>query len=310
MKQYLKKHIFELMLYLVLFAGLCLMLYPTVSNWWNARHQTRAVSEYIQSVETVSDEDKTAMLAAARAYNARLAGEDTNFLLEEDQQLEYESLLDVSGTGVMGRIRIPAINVDLPIYHTVEETVLQVGIGHIPGSSLPVGGPGTHSLLSGHRGLPSSRLFTDLNQMQVGDVFIINVLNETLTYQVDQIRIVLPEEVDELSITPGKDYVTLITCTPYGINTHRILVRGHRIDNLTDTSLAVVAEARRVPVRYVAVAIAVPLLALTALGMVLVSALRKPRKSNQELLQSLHQTPAEGEPKPPKPDPGKDDPKT
>lgn len=289
MKQYLKKHIFELVLYLVLFAGLCLMLYPIVSNWWNARHQTRAISEYVEMVESVSTEQQDAMLAAARAYNARLAGEDTNFLLEEDQQLEYNSLLDISGTGVMGRIRIPSINVDLPIYHTVEETVLQVGIGHIPGSSLPVGGPGTHSLLSGHRGLPSSRLFTDLNQMQVGDIFIISVLGQTMTYQVNQIRIVLPEEVDELSITPGKDYVTLITCTPYGINTHRILVRGHRIENLSDATLAIVSEARRVPAGYVTAVLAVPLLAITALVMVLFGGRsgKKGRKNSREMLNAL-----------------------
>lgn len=289
MKQYLKKHIFELVLYLVLFAGLCLMLYPIVSNWWNARHQTRAISEYVEMVESVSAEQQDAMLAAAHAYNARLAGQDTNFLLEEDQQLEYNSLLDVSGTGVMGRIRIPSINVDLPIYHTVEETVLQVGIGHIPGSSLPVGGPGTHSLLSGHRGLPSSRLFTDLNQMQVGDIFIISVLGQTMTYQVNQIRIVLPEEVDELSITPGKDYVTLITCTPYGINTHRILVRGHRIENLSDATLAIVAEARRVPAGYVTAVLAVPLLAITALVMVLFGGRggKKGGKNSREMLSAL-----------------------
>ncbi len=289
MKQYLKKHIFELVLYLVLFAGLCLMLYPIVSNWWNSRHQTRAISEYVEMVETVSTEQQDAMLAAAHAYNARLAGQDTNFLLEEDQQLEYNSLLDISGTGVMGRIRIPSINVDLPIYHTVEETVLQVGVGHIPGSSLPVGGPGTHSLLSGHRGLPSSRLFTDLNQMQVGDIFIISVLGQTMTYQVNQIRIVLPEEVDELSITPGKDYVTLITCTPYGINTHRILVRGHRIENLSDATLAIVSEARRVPVGYVTAVLAVPLLAITALVMVLFGGRggKKGGKNSREMLNAL-----------------------
>ncbi len=289
MKQYLNKHIFELVLYLVLFAGLCLMLYPIVSNWWNSRHQTRAISEYVEMVETVSAEQQDAMLAAARAYNARLAGQETNFLLEEDQQLEYDSLLDISGTGVMGRIRIPSINVDLPIYPTVEETVLQVGIGHIPGSSLPVGGPGTHSLLSGHRGLPSSRLFTDLNQMQVGDIFIISVLGQTMTYQVNQIRIVLPEEVDELSITPGKDYVTLITCTPYGINTHRILVRGHRIENLSDATLAIVSEARRVPVGYVIAVLAVPLLAITALLMVLFGGRsgKKGGKNSREMLNAL-----------------------
>lgn len=295
MKQYLKKHIFELVLYIVLFAGLCLMLYPVVSNWWNSFHQSRAVAQYTEMVENVSNEEQEAMLEAARAYNARLSGADTSFLLEEDQQQEYEDLLNLSGTGVMGRIRIPVINIDLPVYHTVEETVLQVGVGHIPGSSLPVGGPGTHSLLSGHRGLPSSRLFTDLNQLREGDIFIINVLSETLTYQVDQIRIVLPEEVDDLAIEPGKDYVTLITCTPYGINTHRILVRGHRVENLSEAAVTIVSEARKVPVGYVFAALAIPLLVITAIVMVIFGGRdpKKGRKSQREMLDALKQQPGD-----------------
>ena len=287
MKQFFKKHIVEILLYAVLLAGLCLLLYPSVSDWWNAMHQTRAIATYQEFVENTTDEEQQAMLEAAREYNARLAAGEMSFLLDEEQMAEYNKLLDPSGTGVMGYIRIPAINVDLPIYHGVEDVVLQIGVGHIPGSSLPVGGVDTHSLLSGHRGLPSAKLFTDLNQLQVGDVFILNTLGETLTYQVDQIRIVLPEEVDELFIARGKDYCTLITCTPYGINTHRILVRGHRVENLSETNLSIVSEARRSPARYVIVAIAAPMLCITALAMVLIDGRKKPQKSQQQLLEEL-----------------------
>ena len=287
MKQFLKKHLVEIVLYIVLFAGLCLLLYPSVSNWWNSFTQSRAIASYMEMVENTSAEEQAAMLEAARAYNARLAAGETSFLLDEEQDAEYRSLLDPSGTGVMGYIRIPAINVDLPVYHTVEDVVLQIAVGHIPGSSLPVGGADTHSLLSGHRGLPSARLFTDLNQLQTGDVFIFNILGETLTYQVDQIRIVLPEEVDQLSVVKGKDYCTLITCTPYGINTHRILVRGHRIENQTEESLTILSEAKLVPTRYVMVAVGIPLIGLTVVLLMVFGRPKKPGKTQQEMLDEL-----------------------
>ena len=287
MKQFFKKHIVEILLYAVLLAGLCLLLYPSVSDWWNAMHQTRAIATYQEFVENTTDEEQQAMLEAAREYNARLAAGEMSFLLDEEQMAEYNKLLDPSGTGVMGYIRIPAINVDLPIYHGVEDVVLQIGVGHIPGSSLPVGGVDTHSLLSGHRGLPSAKLFTDLNQLQVGDVFILNTLGETLTYQVDQIRIVLPEEVDELFIARGKDYCTLITCTPYGINTHRILVRGHRIENQTEESLTILSEAKLVPTRYVMVAVGIPLIGLTVVLLMVFGRPKKPGKTQQEMLDEL-----------------------
>ena len=287
MKQFFKKHIVEIILYAVLLAGLCLLLYPSVSDWWNSMHQSRAIASYQQVVDNATDEEQQAMLEAAREYNARLAAGEMSFLLDEEQMAEYNKLLDPSGTGVMGYIRIPAIDVNLPIYHSVEDVVLQIGVGHIPGSSLPVGGVDTHSLLSGHRGLPSAKLFTDLNQLQVGDVFILNTLGETLTYQVDQIRIVLPEEVDELFIARGKDYCTLITCTPYGINTHRILVRGHRIENQSEESLMILSEAKRIPTQYVMVAVGVPLIGLTVLVMVVFGRQKKPRKTQRQMLDEL-----------------------
>ncbi len=288
MKAFIKKHIVELALYLVLFVGLCLLLYPTVSNWWNSFHQSRAIADYVDAVDNISAEDRAAAIAAARAYNRQLAGLEPSFRLEDEQLLEYNQLLNVTGNGIMAYLRIPVLDVNLPVYHTVTEEVLQVGVGHIPGSSLPVGGAGSHCLLSGHRGLPSSRLFSDLNQMKEGDIFILNVLDETLTYQVDQVRIVLPEEVDDLVIEPGKDYCTLITCTPYGVNTHRILVRGYRVENIDDTSLRV-GEARRVPEQYVILAISVPLLAITGIVAALLG--RKKKKSQQEMLDDLKKNP-------------------
>ncbi len=267
MKAFLKKHIVEIILYLVLFSGLCLLLYPTVSDWWNSFHQSRAISNYAETVELISPEEREAAIEAARQYNARVASGEQTFLLSDEELEEYNSLLNLTGDGIIGYLRIPVIDVNLPIYHTVSEEVLQIGVGHIPGSSLPVGGAGTHCLLSAHRGLPSSRLFTDLNLMQEGDIFTVTVLEQTVTYQVDQVRIVLPEAVDNIAVEEGRDYCTLVTCTPYGVNTHRILVRGHRVENLSDASIKT-GEARRVPSRYVIPALAAPLLLLTSIGMV------------------------------------------
>lgn len=265
----MRKHLSTILIVLALVAGLGLMLYPTVSNWWNSYHQTQAISNYTENVARLSDADYTQILEEARAYNDRLraSGAPLDYLNDE-QQAEYETMLDVSGTGAIGYIDIPVINCRLPIYHGTDDAVLQVGVGHIGGTSLPVGGLGTHAVLSGHRGLPSARLFTDLNQLQVGDVFAIHVLNEVLAYQVDQILTVLPTELDALAIDPDMDYVTLITCTPYGINSHRLLVRGHRIDGFPTT--AIVSEASRVDPGTVALVIAVPLIVVGAAAIVLV----------------------------------------
>lgn len=286
MGRFPKKHLFELFLYAALAAGLGIMLYPTFSDWWNSFHQSRAIADYDQVVDNTTAEERQAMLQAAREYNERLAAHESSFVMDEQQQAEYNSLLDVSGTGVMAHIHIPSINVQLPVYHTVEESVLQVGVGHIPGSSLPVGGPGTHSLLSGHRGLPSARLFTDLNQLKEGDIFLLSVLGETLTYEVDQIRIILPEEVGDLSIVPGMDYCTLITCTPYGVNTHRILLRGHRVENRAG-EITVTAEASRVPPSRVIPVLAIPLVGVTVVLMLVFGRRRPGRKNHQQLLEEL-----------------------
>lgn len=204
------------------------MLYPTVSNLWNRAHQSRAIATYSEQVEKLDDSENQDMLKAARKYNKSLLKKSDHWKLSKKDKKKYESLLDISGTGIMGYIEIPKIDCSLPIYHGTDEGALQIAIGHLEGSSLPVGGKSTHCVLSGHRGLPSARLFTDLDQMEEGDLFILNVLGKKLAYEVDQIRVVLPEETSDLEITEGEDLCTLVTCTPYGINTHRLLVRGHR----------------------------------------------------------------------------------
>ena len=217
----------------VFLIGLGLLLYPTVSIWWNSRRQSQAIVEYTEQTSAMDEAHVAELLEAARQYNAGLAADEGRFTPTPADTTEYENLLDVSDTGIMGYLEIPKLDVSTPIYHGTDESVLQSGAGHLEGSSLPVGGKGTHAVLSGHRGLPSSKLFTDLDDMEQGDVFMIHVLDRTLTYQVDQIVTVDPYDMDDLAIDPDQDYCTLVTCTPYGINTQRLLVRGHRIPNRT-----------------------------------------------------------------------------
>lgn len=258
----MKKHMTTIILILVFLLGLSLLLYPTVSDWWNSFHQTRAINGYNEAVEQMSAEDIAALRSEAVAYNASLVGVADAFASSEERHSRYEDLLNVSGDGIMGYIEIPTIDCKLPIYHGVEEGTLAVGVGHIEGSSLPVGGESTHTVLSGHRGLPSARLFTDLDQMKEGDTFSLHILNETLTYQVDQILIVEPEDISALLIQSGRDLCTLVTCTPYGVNSHRLLVRGTRIANPDEGALAVAADAELYDPLTIAPLAAIPLLLL------------------------------------------------
>lgn len=225
-----RKHISTIFIILIFLVGLGFISYPTVSNLWNQAHQSRAVATYSKQVEKLDDSENKKMLKAARKYNKSLLKKSDHWKLSKKDKKKYESLLDVSGTGIMGYIEVPKIDCSLPIYHGTDEGALQIAIGHLEGSSLPVGGKSTHCVLSGHRGLPSARLFTDLDQMEEGDIFILNILGRKLAYEVDQIKVVLPEEMSDLEIEEGKDLCTLVTCTPYGINTHRLLVRGHRTE--------------------------------------------------------------------------------
>ncbi len=214
---------------LLLVLGMGLLLYPTLSNCWNSYHQSRAIIEYAEQASGLDAATRAQMLADAAAYNRELPQNSPGRALSEDEQAAYERLLDVTGTGIMCYVELPQINCTLPIYHGTDEAVLQIGMGHLAWSSLPVGGHGTHTVLSGHRGLPSARLLTDLDRLQMGDVFYLHVLGETLAYQVDQILTVEPEDIAALGIVPQEDLCTLVTCTPYGINSHRLLVRGRRI---------------------------------------------------------------------------------
>lgn len=223
-----RKHISTIFIILIFLVGLGFISYPTVSNLWNQAHQSRAIATYSKQVEKLDDSENKKMLKAARKYNKSLLKKSDHWKLSKKDKKKYESLLDVSGTGIMGYIEVPKIDCSLPIYHGTDEGALQIAIGHLEGSSLPVGGKSTHCVLSGHRGLPSARLFTDLDQLEEGDIFILNILGRKLAYEVDQIKVVLPEEMSDLEIEEGKDLCTLVTCTPYGINTHRLLVRGHR----------------------------------------------------------------------------------
>lgn len=216
---------------LILICGVGLLLYPTVSNLWNSYHQTRAIVSYTEQTSEMDEKVKEALFRAAAAYNETLAQKDVqSWELSKEERAVYESLLAVTAKGIMGYVEIPGIGEKLPIYHGTSEAVLQEGVGHLEGSSLPVGGASVHTVISGHRGLPSARLFTDLDKMQKGDIFYLHVLEETLAYEVDQIQTVEPHETQALEIVEGQDLCTLVTCTPYGINTHRLLVRGHRTE--------------------------------------------------------------------------------
>ena len=252
----MKKHLSTVLLLLVLLAGVALLLYPTASDYWNSFHQSRAIAGYAESVSGLNAVDYEHIWRSARDYNARLLERANPFRVLEEDEADYN--------GIMGYIEIPGIEVSLPIYHGTSDGVLQVAVGHLQGSSLPVGGPSTHCVLSGHRGLPSAKLFTNLDQLAEGDIFMLRILNETLTYEVDQIHIVLPDEMGDLVVQKGQDHCTLVTCTPYGINTHRLLVRGKRIETPEAASSArITADAVRIdPILVAPVAAAPMLLAL------------------------------------------------
>ena len=243
----MKKHLSTILLIMVFLAGLSLLLYPLISNWWNSRVQTRAVADYKEAVGALSEQDYSEMFAEAEDYNARLRQQGERAFRNPSLIEGYEEALNIAGNGIMGYITIEKLDVELPIYHGTDPEVLQIAAGHLEGSSLPTGGKGNHCVISAHRGLPSSRLFTDLDEMEEGDLFTISVLNRQLTYQVDQILVVEPYEIEDLQITEDKDYCTLMTCTPYGINSQRLLVRGIRTTNSQGlTADSITADARQV----------------------------------------------------------------
>ena len=277
-------HLVEILLVAVFLAGAGLILYPSFSDWWNSFHQSRAISSYMDEIAHMDEAEYDKILQSAKDYNAQLAKQGIHWVLEDEEKKRYNGQLNAASSGNMGYIQIQKINVMLPIYHGTEESVLQTCIGHLEGSSLPVGAAsydpkkeavtdrsdGSHCLLSGHRGLPSAKLFSDLDKLTEGDTFTLNVLNETLTYQVDQIRVVEPDDLSGLQIEKGKDYCTLITCTPYGINSHRLLVRGRRVANAMG-EVKVTADAMQIEPVFVAPFIALPVLLLAMIWVISLS---------------------------------------
>ncbi len=282
MAKWLKKNLTNIFLAVIVLTGLCLLLYPSFSDWWNSMHQSRAIAAYVETVDAMSQEEIDEILNAAREYNERMWHRQNRWVLSEEEQAEYESLLDVSGNGIMGYINIPVIGVNLPIYHGTEESVLQVATGHLSATSLPVGGPGTHAAVSGHRGLPSARLFTDLDQLKVGDIFTVSVLNEVYTYQIEQIVTVVPEDTSQMNLYQGEDLCTLQTCTPYGVNSHRLLLRGRRIEDV-DGALMAASEAIRVPNYIVIPAVGIPILFLLLVVALIYFRRRKPKITPEDL---------------------------
>lgn len=259
----MKKHVTSILFAVIFLVGIALILYPTISDYVNSLHQSQAISAYAESVEKLDSNQYEAILRKAQEYNTSLIAHPNNFKLTDEKKDVYNRMLNLDGKGVMGYIEISSIQVSLPIYHGTNDSVLQTAIGHLEWTSLPVGGESSHCVLSGHRGLPSAKLFTNLDKLVVGDIFTLRVLDEVLTYEVDQILIVEPKDVDNLQIVKGQDYCTLVTCTPYGVNTHRLLVRGHRIENPEEANIAfITADATQINPILVATMLAIPVLIL------------------------------------------------
>lgn len=270
----------------IFFVGLSVLLYPTVSDFWNEKRQSQAIVNYDDLIVDLTPEDYTAFFTRADSYNQKIRNMSFPFLNHKNIADEYYDTLDVNGDGMMGYITIEKIKVQLPVYHGTSDKVLNSAVGHVEGSSLPVGGESTHAVLSAHRGLPSAKLFTNLDKLEVGDIFTIRILDRTVTYQVDQILIVLPHETENLNLVKGEDYCTLVTCTPYGINTHRMLVRGTRIENLEpERVINVITEAYQIDPLIVTPAVAAPML-----GVLLIVLLVKSGKNGKSKKKSNNTT--------------------
>lgn len=270
----MKKHLPTILLIVIMCVGLSLLLYPSVSNYWNSVHQSKAIITYAEQVADLNKTDYEKLWKNAQEYNQNIADEGIIWKMSEEESKEYNAQLKVTDSGIMSYIEIPKINCELPVYHGTDDEILQTAVGHLAGTSLPVGGKSTHCVLSGHRGLPSAKLFTNLDKLVVGDTFIIRTLDEVLTYEVDQILVVLPDELDALQIIEGEDLCTLVTCTPYGINTHRLLVRGHRTAN-EDLSVRATADALQIDTDTVSAIIAVPILILLSVWLFIIKRIKK-----------------------------------
>ena len=272
--KWFRKNLVTIILVSVMVTGVCLMAYPSFSDYWNSFTQSRIIMEYADNIANMDREEYKRIISSAKQYNNKLRTKSNRWNLSGNELDEYMAELNIDGKGSMGYISIPKINQRLPIYHGTSNNVLSSAIGHLEGTSLPVGGAGTHCVLSGHRGLPSARLFTDLDSLREGDTFTLTMLNEMLTYEVDQVRIVEPSDYSLLQLDEQGDYCTLMTCTPYGVNSHRLLVRGRRIDN-PNGEAQVIADAIQIEASYVAPFIAVPMVFVLLLWMFLAERARR-----------------------------------
>ena len=276
----MRKHKTVIFLTLGFLVGICVLLYPAFSNYWNSKTQSRAIVDYESVLEYLEPKDYSAIFQAAYDYNEALR--EIEFPLQNFEEVPgYYDTLKIEGSNIIGYVKIDKIGVELPIYHGTSDAVLNRGVGHLKGSSLPVGGESTHSVMSAHRGLPSAKLFTDLDRMEMGDTFQVTVLDQVLTYQVDQVKVITPRELDDLQIVDGKDYCTLFTCTPYGINTHRLLVRGIRIETIVEKPVIYVSnEAFRIEPLLVTPAVAAPMLLVLLIHLLV--KYREPPKNTQQ----------------------------
>ena len=296
-KSWLRRNLSTIIVSLMMIVGIGLLVYPSLADYWNSFHQTRAIMSYTEDVAKMDRSELDAIIASAKEYNHKIALNGIEWKLKDNDLEKYNRELNFSGHGNMGYITIDKIKVNLPIYHGTSESVLQTSVGHIEGSSLPVGAlsydyeemmvtdeeDGSHCVLSAHRGLPSARLFTDLDKLVEGDIFTLNILGETFTYQVDQIRIVEPTDLSELAVEKGQDYCTLVTCTPYGINTHRLLVRGHRVAN-PQGDVTVVADAMLIESIYVAPFIGIPIILMLVIIVFIETGIQRRRNRRRENL--------------------------
>lgn len=287
MIRWIRKNFLTSVMVICLIAGLCLLAYPSVANYWNNMHQAKTIMDYSDVVSKMDKEDYDAILKSAREYNKKLGETGIRWTMTDAELEEYNRQLKIEGTDVMGYISMPKFHIKLPIFHGIDEKILQTSIGHMQETSLPVGGKNSHCAISGHRGLPSAKLFTDIDKIREGDTWTIHILNETLTYECDQVRIVLPDDLSEIQIEEGKDLCTLITCTPYGVNTHRLLVRGHRVPNANGYA-DITADGIQIEPKYIAPFLAAPIL-LILLILLLVST-RKTKRFNPEECKSVYLT--------------------
>ncbi len=276
----MKRRLPTIILLSTFLVGLSVLLYPAISDFINQKNQSKAIDNYNELVSIMTDEEKEQYFAKAEEYNKQLYETPGSFYMP-DKVEGYEKLLNATENGIMGYLSIDKIRVELPIYHGTSDSVLNIASGHLKGSALPVGGKNTHCIISAHRGLPGAKLFTDLDMLEEGDVFTITVLDRLITYEVDQIRTILPSDEGELLTVAGEDYCTLLTCTPYGINTHRLLVRGKRIENIKEKTIVhVTADAYQIETIIAAPAVAAPIL------LVLLIKLMLPQKKSKKIIYS------------------------